>query len=58
MQVQSGAGLICGVMDASNYVVLDPVQRRALVVASEDMLLWPYHLRYELIEFAVFTSNT
>ncbi|WP_426688586.1 serine kinase [Rhodanobacter ginsengiterrae] len=55
MRMQSGAGLICGVMDASNYVVLDPAQRRALVVASEDMLDCPYHLRYELIEFAVFT---
>ncbi|TPG11401.1 serine kinase [Rhodanobacter glycinis] len=55
VQVQSGAGLLCGVMDASNYVVLSPGQRRGLVVASEDMLSRPYHLRYELIEFAVFT---
>jgi hypothetical protein len=55
VQVKSGAGFICGVMDASNYVVLDPAHRRGLVVASEDMLLCPYHLRYELIEFAVFT---
>jgi hypothetical protein len=58
VQVQSGAGLICGVMDASNYVVLDPAQRRALVVASDDMLACSYHLRYELIEFAVFTLAT
>jgi hypothetical protein len=58
VRLQSGAGLICGVMDAANYVVLDPAQRRALVVAAEDMLLWPYHLRYELIEFAVFTLAT
>lgn len=55
VRMQSGAGLLCGVMDASNYVVLAPGQRRALVVASEDMLSNPYHLRYELIEFAVFT---
>lgn len=55
VQVQSGAGLLCGVMDTSNYVVLSPGQRRGLVVASEDMLSRPYHLRYELIEFAVFT---
>jgi hypothetical protein len=55
VQVQAGAGWICGVMDASNYVVLAPSQRRALVVASADMLEQPYHLRYELIEFAVFT---
>jgi hypothetical protein len=45
-------------MDAANYVVLDPAQRQALVVASDDMLLRPYHLRYELIEFAVFTLAT
>lgn len=54
MRMQSGAGLITGVVDASNYVVLAPGQHRALVVASEDMLARPYHLRYELIEFAVF----
>ncbi|KZC40230.1 MULTISPECIES: serine kinase [Rhodanobacter] len=58
VQMQSGAGLICGVMDASNYVVLAPAQRQALVVASADMLDRPYHLRYELIEFAVFTLAT
>jgi len=58
VRVQSGAGLLCGVMDASNYVVLAPEQRRGLVVASEDMLGHPYHLRYELIEFAVFTLAT
>jgi hypothetical protein len=58
VQMQSGAGLLCGVMDASNYVALMPAQRKALIVASEDMLINPYHLRYELIEFAVFTLAT
>jgi hypothetical protein len=58
VQTQSGAGLLCGVMDAFNYTVLAPEQRRALVVASSDMLSHPYHLRYELIEFAVFTLAT
>ncbi|HET6632255.1 MAG TPA: serine kinase [Rhodanobacteraceae bacterium] len=55
VRTQSGAGLLCGVMDECNYVVVAPAQHRALVVASEDMLERPYHLRYELIEFAVFT---
>jgi hypothetical protein len=41
-------------IDASNYVVIEPPRRRAQVVASEDMLDHPYHLRCELIEFAVF----
>jgi len=41
-------------IDASNYVVIDPACRCARVVASEDMLQHAYHLRCELIEFAVF----
>jgi hypothetical protein len=55
VQTQSGAGVLCGIMDACNYTILMPEQHKALVVASEDMLQRPYHLRYELIEFAVFT---
>jgi hypothetical protein len=51
---QSGAGVICGIMDASNYVIVDHARHQALVVVSEDMLDRPYHVRYELIEFAVF----
>jgi hypothetical protein len=58
VHMQSGAGLLCGVMDASNYVVLAPERQRALVVASEDMLSHPYYLRYELIEFATFMLAT
>ena len=58
VQTMSGAGFVCGVMDASNYVLMAPEQRRALIVASEDMLDRPYHLRYELIEFAVFILTT
>lgn len=54
VMTQSGAGLICAVMDASNYAIVAPGQSRALIVASDDMLRSPYHLRYELIEFAVF----
>jgi hypothetical protein len=41
-------------IDASNYVVIDSGRRCAQVVASEDMLEHAYHLRCELIEFAVF----
>jgi hypothetical protein len=57
-RMQSGAGFLCGVMDANNYAVLFPEQRRALVVASADQLVRPYHLRYELIEIAVLTLAT
>lgn len=58
VQMQAGAGVLCGVMDAFNYVVISPGQYRALIVASEDMLAFPYHLRYELIEFAVYILAT
>ncbi|MGF6710400.1 hypothetical protein QFZ41_001364 [Luteibacter sp. W1I16] len=54
VRAQAGAGLLCGMMDEANYVVLVPAQHRGLVVVSQDMLAHPYHVRYELIEFAVF----
>ena len=49
----SGAGFLGGA--SSDFVVLAPTQRSALVVLSAPMLSFPYHARYELIEFAVFT---
>jgi hypothetical protein len=54
VQMQSGMELLFGVINGANYVAISPRQRRALIVASEDMLAFPYHLRYELIEFAVY----
>jgi len=54
VRTQSGAGMLCGVMDESNYVVVLPALRQALVVASGDRVAQGYHARYELIEFAVF----
>ena len=55
MRMQGGAGLLFGGMDAANFAVLDPAHRRGLVVVSKELLAYPYHARYELIEFAVFT---
>jgi hypothetical protein len=46
--------LVGGRTDGGNRVVVAPLTRRARVIASADMLEQPYHLRYELIEFAVF----
>lgn len=46
--------LLYGIMDDCNYVLISPKRRRARIVASADMLDNPYHLRYELVEFAVF----
>lgn len=51
----NGAGLLGGATASSNAVVLSPREGAALVIVSPQMLRFPYHTRYELIEFAVFT---
>lgn len=50
-----GAGFLGGATDASTIAVLSPAERTALIFVSREMLGFPYHVRYELIEFAVFT---
>jgi hypothetical protein len=50
-----GAGLLGGASELSNFAVMSEKQRAALVVVSPQMLRFPYHTRYELIELAVFT---
>jgi hypothetical protein len=51
----SAPGLLCGALDAANIAVISPAQATALVKVSRDMLRRrPYHVRYELIEFAVY----
>jgi len=55
MRLHSGPGILCGTVDAANFAVVSAAQRTALVVVSRSMLDFPYHLRYELIEFAVYT---
>jgi len=51
----SGAGLLAGAPETSSFVALSPANGSALVVVAEPMLRFPYHTRYELIEFAVYT---
>jgi len=51
----SGAGLLAGATDGSTFAILSPAQRAGLVAVAPRMLGFPYHTRYELIEFAVFT---
>jgi hypothetical protein len=55
IETLGGAGMLCGTTSASDFAVLSPDYRSALVVISRDMLRFEYHTRYELIEFAVFT---
>ena len=50
-----GADIVTATIDADNYAVLASRQGSALLVLSSDMLRHPYHLRYELLEFAVIT---
>jgi len=50
----AGGGALCGAMDGANFVSLSPRERSALVVVSQDMLKFPYHVRYEMLEFAVY----
>jgi len=54
-RLSAGAGLLCAVMDAGNFAVVDPREASALIVAAPSALRFPYYLRYELIEFAVQT---
>jgi len=51
----SGGELISATIDASNYSVVAPTTRSALIVASPAMLARLHDLRCELLEFAVFT---
>jgi len=50
-----GADIVTATIDAENYAVLAPRQGSALLVLSSDMLRHGYHVRYELLEFAVIT---
>jgi hypothetical protein len=51
----AGGGILCGAMEDSSFAAVDPQRRSALLVIAESMLRFPYHLRYELLEFAVYT---
>ena len=54
LNMLSTTGFLGGATDSSDFVVVSPRERAALVVVSPKMLRFPYHTRYELIEFAVF----
>jgi hypothetical protein len=50
-----GADFLGSATPSSTFVMLCPERRTGLVSVSAEMLRFPYHVRYELIEFAVFT---
>lgn len=51
----SAPGLLCGASDRSTVAIMSAEQRAALLVVARELLRFPYHVRYELIELAVFT---
>jgi hypothetical protein len=50
----AAGGILCGAMGNGSFVALTPQQRSGLIVVAPDMLRYPYHIRYELLEFAVY----
>ena len=55
LRTVAGAGLICGTIDAASFAILSPTSRSGIIAISRELLRFPYHARYELLEFAVFT---
>lgn len=55
LAMRSAPGLLCGAGEGTTAVVMSPGQRAGLIIVARDLLRFPYHVRYELIEFAVFT---
>jgi len=55
IEMFSGAGFLGATTHPSDFVTLSPAQRTGLIVVSRAMLRSAYHVRYELLEFAVFT---
>lgn len=55
LATSSGVGFLCGASPKTSMAAVYPSGRAALVVVERELLRFPYHLRYELIEFAVFT---
>jgi hypothetical protein len=58
IEMLSGADFLGATTSSSDFVVLSPAQRTGLIMVSRDMLRSAYHVRYELLEFAVFTLAT
>jgi hypothetical protein len=48
------AGLVCGAVGGAGFVALSPGQRSGMLVIDRQSLRDPYHIRYELLEFAVY----
>lgn len=54
VQPFAGGGIVGGALGGSSLVSVSAAQRSGLVVVAPALLRFPYHVRYELIEFAVY----
>jgi hypothetical protein len=54
VQPLAGAGILCGTLENATFAALSPEQGSALIVVAREMLRHAYHVRYELLEFAVY----
>jgi hypothetical protein len=50
----AAAGILCGAVGGAGFVALTAQQRAALIVIPHELLRYTYHVRYELIELAVY----
>jgi hypothetical protein len=50
----AAGGILCGAMGGAGFVTLAARERAALIVVPHDLLRYAYHVRYELLEFAVY----
>ncbi|HLY51675.1 MAG TPA: hypothetical protein VKQ31_01575, partial [Steroidobacteraceae bacterium] len=50
----AGERILCGAPENSTFAAMSPGEGSALIVVAHDMLRHAYHVRYELIEFAVY----
>ena len=55
LQLESGAGFLIGRLRDAGSAVLAPHLAGGLVSVDRKLLRHPYHVRYELLEFAVYT---
>jgi hypothetical protein len=54
VQPFAAGGIVGGALGGSSFVSVSAAQRAGLVVVAPALLRFPYHVRYELIEFAVY----
>jgi energy-coupling factor transporter ATP-binding protein EcfA2 len=54
LRTMAGGSILCGALDGAGFAALTPQQRSGLIVVAQELLGHPYHIRYELLEFAVY----